>query len=202
MSFSTTILVLFEGHSVLGRGFCFAVFFVLCWSIFETIATESCIGTQLCFSEMGYASVSPSMWYLVKLIVSAASPALCLMQLEQYKLGKGRVIRPLCNSGTNRSWVCCNCHSFKMAVLKLNHALRFRQWGFALFFVYCDSIFDIVGNVSLLGFEDKRFVHRFQMFFFGFYICLDLYYHFRKLFLASLLSWCKYYVIHVFHKHW
>ncbi len=180
----------FEGRPVLGRVFFSAVFFVYCGSIFETVSTESCIGTQLCFCEIGYASVSPSMWCLVKhevpiLIVSAASPALCLMQLDQYKFGKGRVIRPLSNSGANRPRVYGKCYSVKTAILKFNPTPRFREWGFALFFVYCDSIFDIVGNVSLLGFEDKRFVHRFQLFFFGFYIYLDLYYHFRKHFLAS-----------------
>ena len=84
--------------------FCSAVFFVLCGSIFETIATGSCIESQLCLCEIGYASISPSMWYLVKhgvpiLIVSAAPPDLCHMQRDQYKLGKGRVIRPLSNSG-------------------------------------------------------------------------------------------------------
>ena len=112
---------------------------------------------------MGYASVSPSMWYLMKLIVSAASPYLCLMQLEQYKLGKGRVIQPLSNSGANCPRVYGKCYSVKMAVLKFNPTPHFRVWGFALFFVYCDSIFDIVGNVSLLGFEGKLFIHRFQL---------------------------------------
>ena len=75
MSIGTVILkdALFECGGI----FCVAVFFVYCGSIFETLSTESCIGTQLCFCAMGYASVSPSMWYPVKygvpiLIVSTA----------------------------------------------------------------------------------------------------------------------------------
>ena len=63
------------------------------------------------------------------LILSAALPALCLMQLERYKLGKGKVIRPLSNSGANRPRVYGIYYSFKMAVLKFNPSPRFREWG-------------------------------------------------------------------------
>ena len=114
--------------------FCSAVFFVLCGSIFETIATGSCIESQLCLCEIGYASISPSMWCLVKhgvpiLIVSATPPALYFMQLDQYKFGKRSVIRPLSNSGTNRPRVYDKCYSVKTAVLKLNPTPSFREWG-------------------------------------------------------------------------
>ena len=62
------------------------VFFVYCGSIFENIATESCIGDQLSFYEMRYASVYPFMRYSTKW------GALVL---------KGSVIRSLNNSGIN-----------------------------------------------------------------------------------------------------
>lgn len=35
-------------------------------------------------------------------------------------------------------------YSVKTTVLKFNPTPRFREWGFALFFVYCDPIFDLI----------------------------------------------------------
>lgn len=42
-----------KGCTVSVRRFCLTVFFVLCGSLFETIATRYCIGSLLCFCEMG-----------------------------------------------------------------------------------------------------------------------------------------------------